>query len=240
MSFFQDSSYCKRALQVRPAATYNSNNSQPKRWREKTSEMLHFTPCKVRFSLAPWFLYKYLCLEYWSYRSPRSVLGASVKSDVRLKHDVHKYSMGRWGKLYILLGQLQLWTCEPRVFKNSHFLFPCLARPLIILTKMKPIVLLHAICLWFARVTQVWLMFWVQGFHWWSNLTPPGHYFHTKFFTSCKCVRLVSFFLCLVCCHSYSTSTYWCNNKEHVTFLSLCQSTIFITKAVQKIITGSF
>lgn len=67
---------------------------------------------------------------------------------------------------------------NPGSLKKSHFLFPCLALPIIILTKIKPIILLHAIYLWFAPMTQVWLIFWVQGFHWWSNPTPPGRYFH--------------------------------------------------------------
>lgn len=63
------------------------------------SRMRHSGLHKVRFSSASWLLHKYLCPGWWAYRSARSVLGAPVKSVVRLKHDVHKYSLARWGTL---------------------------------------------------------------------------------------------------------------------------------------------
>lgn len=155
MPFFQDSAYCKGALQVRPAATtLNLKDEEGKAQR-------CFTPLHVRLD-SPWPPGFSINIHAWG----SDPTGRHVLCLVPLSNQMSDWSMMcisiQWAdgeKLYILLGQLQLWTCEPRAFKNSHFLFACLALPKIILTRMEAIILLHSIYLWFTRMTQVWLMF---------------------------------------------------------------------------------
>lgn len=95
---------CKRGLQQPATAiTLNQKDEEGKAWRCFTSLHIRLdSPCPPGSSINIYALASdptgrhVLCLVLL------------VKSDVRLRHDVHKYSMGRWGKLYILLEQLEL------------------------------------------------------------------------------------------------------------------------------------